>query len=222
MFLTKQMVHKVLLFMLFGELRASMSFTTQPGPKQQICSSQRKLLKILRCDSRELFISETYWEIQPSIWFPAMLKRVHTVCVCVSASFWPVLTEPVGEVLPMFGTEIISMITKHPLSIIGEWQHLLELYPDMTNVLFSRREWMWCAESLSAPLLQPHRFLPLPVWPGLWAGTRRGLLPRWTCAHTHGRLLNDHLSTKTHSSVYFLCRYWWMQLLQLHVSVPMY
>lgn len=25
-----------------------------------------------------------------------------------------------------------------------------------------------------------------------------------------------------HSSVFFLCRYWWMQLLQLHVSVPMY
>lgn len=48
---------------------------------------------------------------------------------------------------------------------------------------------MWRAESLWAPLLQPAWLLPLPVWPGLWASTKRGQLPRWTltreCAYIY-------------------------------------
>lgn len=46
---------------------------------------------------------------------------------------------------------------------------------------------MRCAESLSAPLLQPNWLLPLPVWPGIWAGTRCRLLSRWTHVKTHIR-----------------------------------
>lgn len=67
---------------------------------------------------------------------------------------------------------------------------------NVKHLLSSRCEWVWCAESLSAPLLQSHWFLPLPVRPGLWAGTRHGLLPRWTQIHIRTRTctrMNDCL-----------------------------
>lgn len=229
MVLTKQMVHKVLLFMPESSGRAwTLPHSLDPNSKSaQVKGSYWKSCAAIveSCLSRK----HTEKSNHPSGFQLCWNMCAGDVCilcmcvrVCIPASFWPVLNEPVEEVLPMLGTEIVLMITQRPLSIIGEWQHLFVLYPDMTDVLFSRCEWMWRAESLSAPLLQHHRLLPLPVWPGLWAGTRHGLLPRWTCTHTHGRLLNNHLSMRTRSSVYFLCRYWWMQLLQLHVSVRMY
>lgn len=126
MVLTKQMVHKVLLFMPESSGWAwALPHSLDPSSKSaQVKGSYWKSCTVIveGCLSRKHTEKSNHPSGFQLCWnMCAGAGCVHTMRVCVPASFWPLLKEPVEEALPMLSTEIVIMIAKHPLSIIGEW-----------------------------------------------------------------------------------------------------